>query len=220
MYIANTLLPIVRNSLVSCPEVQASVSPDDPYVIAIHYPAAFSLNILRPEVKLEIGPLASWVPSGRFEVRSFAAEEFPILFESPECLVTAITAERTFWEKATILHQQAFRITEMLPGYSRHYYDLCQLARSQIASNALSDLQLLADVVEFKQRFYRSKWANYEFARPGTFRLLPSEEGNRSLISDYRKMLPMFFRTPPPWDEIIAELAGLEKRINQLSNTR
>lgn len=215
-YIEATLLPIVRSLLASCPDVRADVSSDDPHVIAIHYPAAFALKALRPEVKLEIGPLASWVPSAEFAVRSFAAEEFPQLFERPECTVTAITAERTFWEKATILHQQAHRATDMLPGYSRHYYDLYQLSRSSVADNALDDLQLLADVVEFKQRFYRSKWAHYELAKPGTFRLLPTTEGDRSLRNDYRMMEPMFFKTPPQWDGIIGELELLEKRINQL----
>jgi Nucleotidyl transferase AbiEii toxin, Type IV TA system len=217
-YIEVTLLPIVQSLLSSCPDVRVDIPKEDPHVIAIHYPAAFSLKALRPEVKLEFGPLASWVPSSQFAVRSFAAEEFPKLFDRPECTVTAITAERTFWEKATILHQQAHRATEMLPGYSRHYYDLYQLSRTTIADNALGNLKLLADVVEFKQRFYRSKWAHYELAKPGTFRLLPTSEGDRSLRNDYRMMEPMFFKAPPPWDSILRELELLEKRINQLAN--
>jgi hypothetical protein len=40
-------------------------------------------------------------------------------------------------------------------------------------SSALSDLALLRDVVEFKERFYYSSWARYDLARPGTFRLAP-----------------------------------------------
>jgi hypothetical protein len=35
-------------------------------VIAITYPKAFSLEYLRPEIVLEIGPLAQWVPHGAF----------------------------------------------------------------------------------------------------------------------------------------------------------
>ncbi len=65
---------------------------------------------------------------------------FPKLFELPECPVVAITAERTFWEKATILHQQAHRAGSMPAGYSRHYYDLHRLAESHVGASALDDL--------------------------------------------------------------------------------
>ena len=215
-FIANELLPLVSGLLSTCPGVRAAVSASDPQVVEIRYPNAFSLDALRPEVKLEIGPLASWVPSGRYPIRSFAAEEFPSLFDVPECHVTAITAERTFWEKATILHQQAHRTTPMPAGYSRHYYDLYQLAGSQVGENALQDLSMLRDVVTFKQRFYRSSWARYDLAKPGSFRLVPEQAGERALRADYRDMRPMFFTTPPTWDEIMLSLGQLEARINQL----
>jgi hypothetical protein len=213
-YITNKLLPLVSALLNTCPEVRVTVSATDPQVIEIRYPNAFSLDVLRPAVKLEIGPLASWVPSGRYLIRSFAAEEFPGVFDVPECHVTAITAERTFWEKATILHQQAHRTKPMPAGYSRHYYDLYQLARSQVGENALQDMNLLSDVVAFKQRFYRSSWARYDLAKPGSFRLLPEQAGERALQADYRNMRPMFFTPPPTWDEIMLSLGRLEDRIN------
>lgn len=215
-YIQETLIHQVQELLASCSEVRAEVSAEDAQVISIRYPAAFSLAALRPEVKLEIGPLASWVPSGEYPICSFAAEEFPDVFKQTHCNVIALTAERTFWEKATILHQQANRQTVMPPGYSRHYYDQHQLSKSAVAERALNDLALLEDVVNFKQRFYRSPWAKYELAKPGTFRLLPTEQGNRELATDYRLMLPMFFETPPAWELITESLLKLEKAINEL----
>lgn len=106
-YTRESLNPRVQRLLTSCPAVQAVVSTEEAQVIQIRYPAAFSLAALRPEVKLEIGPLASWVTSDRYEIRPYASEEFSHVFESPQCPVVAIKPERTFWEKATILHQQA-----------------------------------------------------------------------------------------------------------------
>jgi hypothetical protein len=82
----------------------ATVDRTDPHVINIHYPAAFSEAYIRPEVRLEIGPLASWVPSAAHVIRPYAYDAFPAVFENPACPVIAIAAERTFWEKATILH--------------------------------------------------------------------------------------------------------------------
>lgn len=213
-YIRAILVHQVQGLLASCGEVRAEVSPEDSQVISIRYPAAFSLAALRPEVKLEIGPLASWVPSGEYPICSFAAEEFPNVFKQTHCNVIAITAERTFWEKATILHQQAHRQTVMPPGYSRHYYDLHQLSHSPVAERALKDLTLLEDVVNFKQRFYRSPWAKYELAKPGTFKLLPTAEGNRALMGDHLLMKPMFFSNPPSWNDILQSLRSLESKIN------
>ena len=118
--------------------MHTDIPPGDGQVVKIHYPAAFALSALRPEVKLEIGPLASWVPSDRFSIQPYAAETHARVFDEPACEVTAILAERTFWEKATILHQQAHRSTIMPAGYSRHYYDLFRLAGSEVKARALA----------------------------------------------------------------------------------
>lgn len=45
----------------------------DGHVINIRYPAAFPDAYLRPEVRLEIGPLASWFPFDSYEIRPYAA---------------------------------------------------------------------------------------------------------------------------------------------------
>jgi hypothetical protein len=216
-YIQETLGPQIEQLLVSCSGVRVDVSESDPHVIDVHYPASFHLNVLRPEVKLEIGPLASWVPSAKHIIQPYAAEVFGELFDDPNCPLVAITAERTFWEKATILHQQAHRTKPMPPGYSRHYYDLIQLAASPVKDAALGDLQLLSEVVKFKRRFYLSAWAKYEEAVPGTFRLLPTGEGSQQLEADYQNMQAMFFETPPAWQDILRTLHDLESEINSLS---
>ena len=140
----------------------------------VAYPAAFSEDYLRPEVRLEIGPLASWDPSDRHVIQPYAADSFPEVFEEPDCPVVAIAAERTFWEKATILHQEAHREGATPSRYSRHYYDTYKLATSPVRQVALKDVGLLQQVVEFKQRFYPCGWARFEDARPGTFRLMPN----------------------------------------------
>jgi hypothetical protein len=126
----------------------------------------------------------------------------------------AIAAERTFWEKATILHQQAHRTGVMPPRYSRHYYDLHFLTRSPVKATALRDLDLLADVVAFKQRFYPCGWAHYENARPGTIRLRPDERHRRDLETDYAGMRVMVFGEVPSFGAILETLAGLEDEIN------
>lgn len=91
------------------PASRRPVDADDPHAVNIFYPASFSEDYLHPKVLLEIGPLASWVPSASHTIQPYAAEVFPEVFIEPACQVVAISAERTFWEKATILHQQQQR---------------------------------------------------------------------------------------------------------------
>jgi hypothetical protein len=185
--------------------------------VTITYPKAFSLEYLRPEIILEIGPLAEWVPHGQFDVTSYAAEKFPDLFLKKSARVTTILAERTFWEKATILHKLASQ-GSIPPRHSRHYYDLALLAQSSAKSLALGNLKLLQEVIAFKQRFYRSPKAQYEKALPGSFRLLPDATLINAVNEDYSKTKEMIFGTPPTFESIVQILKSLEDEINSLRN--
>ena len=70
-------------------------------------------------------------------------------------------------------------------------------------------------VVDWKHRFFARSWARYDLARPGTFRLVPSPARVSELHADYNAMRDMFIRPPPPFNEVIATLAELERRINE-----
>ena len=213
-YIADTFVPELGRVFAACPQVRGVVDPDDPQAVNVAYPAAFSEDYLHPEVRLELGPLASWIPSNRHIIQPYAARAFPGVFDDPDCPVVALRAERTFWEKATILHQQAHRTAPMPSRYSRHYYDMYKLAQSTTKDAALTDWALLQDVVAFKQRFYPSRWARYEDAKPGTFKLIPAAERIIELRRDYRDMEMMIFGDVPTFDEITDTLRHLEGEIN------
>jgi hypothetical protein len=197
--------------------IQVEVDAADPQVVALRYPAAFAETYIRPEVRLEIGPLASWVPSAIHAIQPYAAPLFPSLFDEPSCPVLTIAAERTFWEKATILHQEAHRTTILPKRYSRHYYDLFKLAVSPVKAKAFAEIGLLRDVVEFKTRFYPVQWARYDTAAPGTFKLLHADADRvRQLEQDYREMQIMLFGEPPAFTSILSTLQALEQEINAL----
>ncbi len=215
-YIGGELLRLVEAALDG---VCGCRVDDDPYVIDINYPDAFPDDYLRPEVRLEIGPLASWLPYEERRISCYAAEAFPKVFEQSECAVKVIKAERTFWEKATILHHEAYRPegNPQPPRYSRHYYDLTKMAQSPVKAQALADPGLLASVVEFKQRFYPRGWAKYDLAKPGTLLLVPEGQVLDSVRSDYRAMENMIFGEVPDFEEILMVLQALQEEIYTLS---
>jgi hypothetical protein len=195
------------------------VSPQDPNVVRFHYPAdaARSLAYVAPQVVLELGTHAEFVPHDRFTIHSFVAEEFPELVPEGNVGVVALLAKRTFWEKATILHAEYYRPpAKPLPErYSRHYYDVAMLAQGPIRAEALADMTLLAQVVRHKETFYPSAWAHYDLAKPGSLRLLPAKERHAALERDYRNMGVMIFGDPPAFDAIMGTLAALEQEINR-----
>lgn len=217
-YIDAQLLPQVRHCIGDLCE--CSIDVDNPHAINIRYPTAFRDTYLRPEILLEIGPLASWLPSDIFPIQPYAAQYFARVFEQPICHVPTILAERTFWEKATILHQEAHRAENkpMPTRYSRHYYDLARLALSDVKAKALADLDMLAAVVAFKQRFYPSPWAQYELATPPTIKLIPSEARVREIEKDYQSMQNMIFDQRLSFDELIETLSALAREMNALAN--
>ena len=213
-YIAMTLVTALQQQIGGICNVV--VDENDGYVINVRYPSAFDESYLRPEIRLEIGPLAEWMPNEKHMITSYSAELFPQLFEQTSCEVPTILAERTFWEKATILHHEANRPEGSIQPqrYSRHYYDLAKMAQSPIKNSALSSLDLLENVVAFKKRFYPRGWADYDAAKPGTLKLLPSRRIEKTLRQDYRDMRAMIFGDYPDFDTILEILQNLEDEIN------
>lgn len=215
-YIGGELLGMISQAV--DPICRCELASDDLHALNVLYPAAFSDEYLRPEVRLEVGPLAAWMPYDHYRIKPFVAEEFPKLFKQADCAVQAIRAERTFWEKATILHHEANR-PETSPQplrYSRHYYDLAMMSAAPVKDAALADLELLEDVVAFKQRFYRRPWAHYELAKPGSFRLVPEGHILAAVEHDYVQMRNMIFGRYPDFAEIMETLRKLETEINGL----
>jgi hypothetical protein len=187
-------------------------------VLLFHYPSSqpAGFDYLKRSVKLEFGSLTDQQPVGRHPVRPWVAEVLPDTFPDWQCEVVALEVERSFWEKATILHTEYHRPAEKpTPDrFSRHYADTAALAKHPAASKAVDQHDLRSRVVQWKSQFFGSSWANYDQAKPGTFRLVPPAERQAALKRDYQAMRDMYLAEPRSFDDILATLAHLENRIN------
>lgn len=225
-YIRDTITPRLRNDLTELIGETANVyfydNPDmqDEYYVCFEYPGHYQDQSILRAIRLEIGALASWTPTQMSSFSSYAAEEYPQVFENGRTEVLTTTAERTFWEKVTILHREAMKPANkgVPPRYSRHYYDLYCMSKTPVCDNALAQPELLTRVAEFKERFYYQGWAKYELARIGTVKLLPPEHNIAALRNDYTDMKPMIYGEYPSFDEIMDTISGLEERINGSNN--
>lgn len=173
-------------------------------------------DYLRPDILLEIGIMSAWTPNEPKEITPYVAKAFPELKITPAAVPT-IKAKRTFWDKATILHREYHRPenTHTPERYSRHYYDLYQMALSAIKKDALADFDLLSEVVERKDKLYHCAWAKYEDCLAGGLHLLPNDNNSELLEQDYKAMQGMIFGDTPEWSEILNVLQKLEKEINK-----
>lgn len=177
-----------------------------------------ALPYIRPAVKLELGAGSDPYPVGNYPIRSYAAESFPQAFSNTdaECSVATLEAERTFWEKATLVHAEYHRAADKptLARFSRHYYDLHQMALSEHGRRAVADRELLRRVAEHKQVYFASGWAHYQTA-PTRIHLVPPDTRLKELSQDYARMREMFFGPFPTLHEILATLQILEYQINR-----
>jgi hypothetical protein len=187
-------------------------------VLLFHYPSSqpAGFDYLKRSVKLEFGSLTDQQPIGRHPIKPWIADVLPHAFPEWQCDVVALELERSFWEKVTILHTEYHRPAEkpMPDRFSRHYADTAALARHPTAGRAIDQHDLRDRVVAWKGQFFGSSWANYDQAKPGTFRLVPPPERLPALKRDYQAMRGMYLSDPASFDDILAALAALEQRIN------
>jgi len=216
-YLRTTFVPFLRSQLPDVVSVSLSDTVDQGVVIG--YPAVYTSDYVQEGVLLEIGPLASWVPWEWKTVVPEVSRHYPHVLGDGQFPVKVTTVERTFWEKVTIAHRIAYSATKIRDRYARHYYDIVMLSRAGVAEAALQDLPLLRSVAEFKERFYPSRSARYDLARPGTIRLLPNDDQVAELARDYRRMETMFYRSPPEWEVLVDELRELERTMNNTERT-
>lgn len=183
--------------------------------ISFKYPQIYQDPTLLQEIRLEVGALASWTPFEELSIKSFVAEYYSNFFNKSEFKVLTTQAKRTFWEKIVILHKEANRTNGKTPHrYSRHYYDVYKMMLSNIKDEALNDFELLKDVVDFNIKFYPTNWANFEDAKQGTFKLIPSDETLVKLSKDYDDMQSMLYGNKPTFAQIIGKIKEFENLLN------
>lgn len=188
-------------------------------VLYFAYPGALPRGVayIAREVKIEFGSLTDQRPVGRHPIQAFVGELAPAAFSDVGAEVVALELERTFWEKATILHAEFHRPADrsMRDRHSRHYADFAALWQHPAADAARERLDLLERVRTHKAMFFASSWANYATAVPGTLRLVPPPHRLEALQADYGAMAQMFLGEPKPFDAILSALQEAETEVNR-----
>lgn len=213
-----TFIPKLKQDLQELANRNLKITFEDNAVI-IRYGNSYIDESILHTIRLEIGALAAWTPTQIAAIRPYIAETYPEQFGNALVNVRTTTPDRTFWEKITILHREAFRPENISipPRMSRHYYDVDRMAKLGILDKALEQKELLAQVADFKAKFYPQKWARYDLAKIGTLRLVPPEYDLKLLEHDYDAMSGMIYGERPDFDALIEDIGRIEQRINNVA---
>jgi hypothetical protein len=202
-------------------ELAIEIGGEDGEAVRVRYPTAFQSDAryLPESVLLEFGGRNTTLPNERHTVRTYA-ERYVSELSFPVANVVVLSPQRTFWEKATLIHSECHRPRDAQrvgpERISRHWYDLIVLAEHDIGRKAVADRELLGNVVALKGIFYKSGFANYQACVDRQFRLLPDDDFLAMLAADYAAMVNqgMFFAEPPKFEDIIKRITELQTRLN------
>jgi len=197
--------------------IELDLNDADKQTVLFAYPYVVKSSMksyVRPVVKIELGARSDHWPIEFMSVIPYVAN-VPGISSIESVPVRVLGAERTFWEKATILH--AIRNgSKLRTRMSRHYYDVRAMVDSPIFNKAVENIELLLKVAEHKALYFKDNKARYDLAKPGSLRLMPKDEHVAQLNADYRQMQEMFFEDPPSFDNILEKIKIIEDRINRI----
>ena len=201
-------------------EFQLSIDRHDAQTLLFAYPSMQQRNAsqgyVKPVIRFEFGARGVLLPAEDLTIKPYLSAAFPDLLGSSETSARVLGIERTFWEKATILHMLCHQdpAKSLSDRMSRHYYDMALLIDHPAKERALENLDLLEQVAHHKSVFFKAAWARYETAKPGSLRLMPSAELTTALRRDYAGMKEMIIGPVPDFDDILSKIKTLEADIN------
>lgn len=199
---------------------QLVADPEDAQTLLFTYPSGSAADdaqsYVKPIIRFEFGARGVQLPAEDRIIKPYLSEAIPDLLESPDMVARVLGLERTFWEKATILHMLFHQDVDkpLADRMSRHYYDMAMLIGQPSKNRAMADLALLEEVAHHKSVFFKAAWASYETAKTGTLRLLPNADTVKALKRDYDGMHEMIIGDAPDWDEILAAIGAFEAEVN------
>jgi hypothetical protein len=202
-------------------QLESDPADTDGQTLLFRYPAAFDGGgYVGPMVKIEMGARSDIDPAEAPEIEPYLAQTFPDLLGESRFPVRTLSATRTFWEKAMLLHEETYRPAEKRRGIflSRHYYDLWCMIRQGIAEQAIASEGLFERIAVHREVFFRYNWLDYKTLRRGSLRMMPLREQFPAWQRDYDGMREaMFFGATPRFHEVLALIEEFQNKFNQES---
>ena len=178
---------------------------------------------IKEKVLIEIGSRSMIEPSKNVEIRSIIANSFPLSsFADPLTPIPTVIPQRTFLEKAFLLHEEFQKPAENIrvERMSRHLYDLERLMDTDYARNALEDISLYQSIVEHRSKLTAISGVDYTTHSPETINFVPPEFIIKKWHSDYTFMQTnMIYGESLPFEKLIERIVELNNRFREIGKS-
>jgi hypothetical protein len=227
IWITEYIMPLIQQALENHGlEATLEIGGKDRDKLFLNYdPLKRGTGYVSPKIIFEFGARATGEPN---EVKYVVceAEEHVSGIIFPTSMPKVMKIARTFWEKATAAH--VFCAQQRLRGerYSRHWYDLAMLIKSNHYNNILNDVETAKAVAQHKSFFFiekniDGKKIDYMATVSGKLCLVPEGNSYESLENDYAKMIEdgVLINTGISFKELMKVCIQAQHQINDKSRT-
>ncbi len=187
--------------------------------ILFNYPTALDKgqSYIRRVVKIELGARSDSEPVSVQKINPYLFEVYPDILGPTSIHVRALAPERTFWEKAMLLHEERCRPPDKKrkPRMARHYYDLWCLITKGIAAKAAERMDIFERAAYHREIYFRWSWMDYSTLAKGKLQLVPFPDQEAEWRRDYNAMgIEMFFGKVPEFSEILQVTREFQDNFN------
>lgn len=203
----------------AAPDGEGDGTYPEPRVIHIRYKSLFDedLPYLHSEVKLEVGARSLLEPTAETTVKSVLEDVLPISTTIKQVLIPTALAEKTFLEKAFLLHELfSSQTSREANRKSRHLYDLAQMMNTDIETRAIANNELWNAIHHHRELFTSMSGVDYTPDIRKRIVLLPPNDVIDDWRNDYKDMQSsMIYGEKPTFEALIAKMKELEEMFHQ-----
>ncbi|MBR8707079.1 hypothetical protein IX324_002899 [Bacteroides pyogenes] len=200
------------------PDGEGDGTYPEPRVIHIRYQSLFDedLPYLHSEVKLEVGARSLLEPTAEAAVTSVLEDALPISTTVKQVMIPTALAEKTFLEKAFLLHELfSSQSSKEANRNSRHLYDLAQMMNTDIAARAIANDELWNTIHHHRELFTSMGGVDYTPDIRKRIRLLPPDDVIDNWRKDYKDMQSsMIYGGKTTFEELMRKVEELENMFH------
>lgn len=187
----------------------------DPRSIFVSYESVFNdhLSYLPSIVRIEAGARTITEPYETATLNNMVEQAFPTInttIATP--LVKTAVAEKTFLEKAILLHE-LFSVRKNIEAQrkSRHMYDLRMMMKKGIDKNALPNYELWEAICHSRSMLTPMQGVDYMADIRKNIQLIPPKDSLANWKKDYEEMSSaMIYGEKPAFEELMESMNWLE----------
>ncbi|GHS85417.1 nucleotidyltransferase [Bacteroidia bacterium] len=202
----------------SQPDGEGDKTYPEPRKIFIRYKSLFDeLPYLKNEIVLEIGARSLIEPTAISEVKSLISENFDIETTVVNTKIITAVPEKTFLEKAFLLHEIFTGGGSMLANRkSRHLYDLERMMDKDFATKAIADNELWNTIHHHREVFTCIYGVDYSQDIRKNICLVPPAQVLDDWRQDYEKMQnTMIYGVSLSFEKLLNRIDELQERFRK-----